>query len=436
MPAEPFTLFPPDADGGPWRAGTDGPTLAEGPDARAALDGVGHAGQPVALALPSRWCLCAAIETAGLPKKNRRQTMAYRLEEKLPLAAEEVVADFIPGPADAAFGVCAAVATVGPVIAALEDDAIPVRHVCPAALLAARNLIEASDGDAALLWQSAGGIDLIRSAAGRPTRWLALPADPAAVALHLGLMADQLDAPLAVRTEAVDPATLAELEKDDRLKLESPGDRSLFAAAAEAGAAALAGRAPWVDLRRDALAAPDPYDRLRPPLTAALVAAAALMLAFCGATLWRAQQNGRFVRQYEADEAAVFREVFPKSPVPVAAAIPRRLEIEQRRVSGPTAAVDGDAPSALRLLNDALSRLPADVRYRLVELRLTPTELFLDGQTRTHGDAATLAAALQKMPYYDVGPPGTERIESADEPAVTFRITGSHAAPKPERGPK
>ena len=60
------------------------------------LKAASYDGESVLLAIPSAWCLCDPVATTGLPARNRRQAMAYRLEEKLPVAAEEVVADFIP----------------------------------------------------------------------------------------------------------------------------------------------------------------------------------------------------------------------------------------------------------------------------------------------------------------------------------------------------
>jgi len=58
------------------------------------------AGATVTLALPSHWCLCARVDVADLPRSSRRQAMLYRLEEQLPLAAEEFVADFVAGGAN------------------------------------------------------------------------------------------------------------------------------------------------------------------------------------------------------------------------------------------------------------------------------------------------------------------------------------------------
>src|SRR5688500_17692659 len=104
--------------------------------AAAALAALGYAGGGVMLALPSAWCLCAAIRLDDLPARNNRQAMTYRLEEKLPLSAEDVVADFLPIAGAAALGVCVDKRTLAPLVQALESRGVAVEAVCPASLLA------------------------------------------------------------------------------------------------------------------------------------------------------------------------------------------------------------------------------------------------------------------------------------------------------------
>lgn len=43
-----------------------------------------------------------------------------------------------------------------------------------------------------------------------------------------------------------------------------------------------------------------------------------------------------------------------------------------------------------------LRRLPTDLRYRLVELRIDGDKLYLEGQTKSHSDAEMLATALRR----------------------------------------
>src|SRR4051812_7997769 len=64
------------------------------PRIASALRTLGRRNEPALLAVPSAWCLAARISLDGLPRGDRR-AMTFRLEEKLPVAAEDVVADFI-----------------------------------------------------------------------------------------------------------------------------------------------------------------------------------------------------------------------------------------------------------------------------------------------------------------------------------------------------
>src|SRR5258706_8319770 len=93
-------------------------------------------GEGVLLALPSSWCLAASISTQGLPRHDRA-AMRFRLEEKLPLAAEAFTADFIEHDASAV-GVCVMNERIVPIVEALEAAGVVVQSVSPAALLAAQ----------------------------------------------------------------------------------------------------------------------------------------------------------------------------------------------------------------------------------------------------------------------------------------------------------
>src|SRR4051812_29685465 len=129
----------------------------------AALKSAGYRGEPVVLALPSAWCLCASVATAGLPRKEHRRAMLYRLGGKLPLAAEDVVADFLPaGPSsEQSLGVCVQKQMVAPLVEAIERNGLSLAAIAPAALFAVQQLLTegtlgrtSTDKPAAILWAS------------------------------------------------------------------------------------------------------------------------------------------------------------------------------------------------------------------------------------------------------------------------------------------
>ncbi len=150
MKSRSYILFP---DIAGWRLGTSdagGATLADvavpadaepGVVAAAvavALKSKGYRGEGIILAIPSSMCLCALTLINGLPAKHRHRAMVYRLEDRLPIAAEEVVADFIAaGPSDEqTLGVCSRRASLAPLVEALEASGLAVAAICPASLLA------------------------------------------------------------------------------------------------------------------------------------------------------------------------------------------------------------------------------------------------------------------------------------------------------------
>src|SRR4051794_20844309 len=191
-----------------WRIGKAGPGGASvsdvpigrsaSPDeaARAVAAALGADAGPrgrsgVLLALPSERCLCASVRVDDLPARDRRLAMVYRLEEKLPLPAEDVVADFIPA-GTSALGVCVEAAYARPLVEALESQGVAVDAICPASLLALqRRLMEiAGRGEAppdAVVWASEGRVELFVLRAGVVRSWSVLSDDPQDLRLHIGL---------------------------------------------------------------------------------------------------------------------------------------------------------------------------------------------------------------------------------------------------------
>lgn len=445
MSARSFILFPAP---GAWRlaATSDGapafhdvaiPAQTADPAALVAetLNRVGYRGEGVMLAIPSRWCLCAPILTSGLPPKHSRTALAYRFEEKLPLPAEEVVADYVA--ADAGEETILAVGVqkevLAPLVEGLERAGVPVERICPASLLAGQYVLTKADAPDALLYpgQSAGEIELLILRNGLPIGWHLLPATPHDLLLHLGFELRQKPAILA----AIDlsPALRDALKTVDGLTVTQIQAPDLSTAAALGSTPVLAGKmSPWVDLRRDALAARDPLRQVRTPLTAAVAAVVLFLLCASAAMIWRASRYDGMTDHYADAQQAVFRKVFPTGPVP--ADVRSRLESEERSLrglSGDSAAPPPDQ-NGLLTLRDILTRLPAEstLRYRVLELRLDRQRFTLDGQAASHGDADRIAAALRKDKSLVVEPPRTEQLPGTGDAAgkgVSFTINGEAA---------
>src|SRR5262249_52682051 len=110
---------------------------AASPTERAQAISAAAKAQQVLLALPATMCLPAPISLEGISPRDRR-AMAFRLEEQLPVAAEEFVCDFMVQ-GKSALAVAAIHAPIRQLIDALESEGISVTSIVPTALLAAKS---------------------------------------------------------------------------------------------------------------------------------------------------------------------------------------------------------------------------------------------------------------------------------------------------------
>lgn len=413
MASPPLVLFPPDALAAePWRLGraVDGqphvaPLVVPGdaaPSAVAAAVAAVGAG-PVTLALPSSLCLSATVDTTGLPRQGRRSALAYRLELALPLAAEDVAADFLQHPRQrSALGIAVAVAIVRPWVDALESAGVTVAAICPAALLAIDR-----PADGLVAWGHGSAVDLFSIVGGQLTNWLTLPAQADDVRLYL---------------PAVEVTATRLIDAPDAVADAIGGVRSSADWSTAATAAVVAGRRPRVDLARDGLAPRGRGTAARRALIGVGLAAVVFAAACSGAMLWRAQA---YQRRADADldrQQQTFRQLFPGRPVP--ADVRSRLGSEARGLVAP-AAEGGTGPSALAVLHGLLAHLPADVRFQLSEVRVADGQFHVEGTVPTWSDADAVAAAVRAGTGVPVDPPQT----SQDGPrAVHFVLTGSTSA--------
>src|SRR5205823_5654772 len=175
-------------------------------------------------------------------------------EERLPLAAEEVVADFISHDGSA-LGVCARLDELRVLVDALESRGVSVQSVTPTALLAVQSLGDV--GESLVLWGEGGHqVNLLSLRNGKPVAWSLLPADVEDLRPHL--IAAEANAPDAprIRAHAID-ASLA-----SAVGAEIVSDDSIETAASRVAADVTAGRLrPWIELRRGPLAAKDSLRR-------------------------------------------------------------------------------------------------------------------------------------------------------------------------------
>jgi hypothetical protein len=396
---------------------------------RQALVAAGCTGRDVVLAIASASCLCASVRARDLPAKDRR-ALLYRLEEKVPLSAEDVVADFVFS-SDGALGVCAVRAELAPLVEALEHRGIPVAAVSPASLLAIQDLLEtgqetAPDDAASLPYDAVmiardGAIELVLLEHGRLCGWCVFSSDPNELLLHLRLETfNGRPPPRHVLAVGLPAETASALSTGMGPTLTEITPATAGDAAAAMAARILSRRSePWVNLRRGL----GRHDRLRPvrgPLRYALAAVSLCLFSACAAMLWRAARYDRLAARYAEEQREVFRQTFPRQSEPLD--VRSRLDSEERGLR----ALSGDASSTpppqgpgLVALRDLLARLPDDVRFRVLELRLDGSSFAIDGQVRSHGDADAIAAAIRANGGFAVDPPRTEQLSASSDGAGT-----------------
>lgn len=379
------------------------------------------------LALPSRWCLPACIDTRGLLRRGRRSAMTYRLEEKLPVDAETFVADFIEHSGQA-LGIAIEIQPIAEILKALEKHEVAVGTIAPIAMLALEQLqIERREnlGDLVLL-ESAHGLDAILLSQDHPTGWHHVPAAPEALRRELNHLTRDCSQPLGTSSVGLtaDNQQIAQQHSGVDLLHEHSTDPAELAGQ-RAHAIAVGGEASMVNLRRDALAQPNRLQQVKRPLGAAAIALAILLFAIGGTAYWRSIQHEQLAEHLEAEQVALFQENFPNQETPAAILARLRSELHQQQgLRGPADDSENqalDTTSALTLLYRVLENLPADLRYRVLELRLDAQDLYLDGQARGHGDAEQIAAGLREPDLWEIRPPRTEQLRDR---GVSFTLTG------------
>ncbi len=415
------------------------PSLASwAAQARELLTQWGYDAQPTVVALPSSWCLAAVISTRDLDRGGRRKAMTYRLEEHLPISSEQVIADYVEFEPGHALGVCAEVSRLRELVDALQGAGIDVRFLCPAAMLAAAHAAARSEQAQGVLLATGGHppssptkYDLIQMQGNMPARWWWLADDQAAVRTHLQASARDLTAPLTVATLGVNGAPTAPLGLDRALRIEIPDLTLEQAAALQAARLLDDSLTPWIDLRRDALAAPARREVYRRPTAALAIAAVLLAACVVGASLWRGEQYRRLTLAHRAEQVELFKAAFPEQRVP--GNIVARLTSERQRLAalgGRDAGSDAHAQlqsiSALEHLATVLRSLPADLRFKLLDLGISGQTIRLDGQALDHAGAEQLAASLRNTGRYEVEPPRTQALRDR---GVSFTFAAKPLAP-------
>jgi len=210
--------------------------------------GAGGAAVRGLLALPAEWCLSASIDLNELPR-NDRKAMLYRLEEKLPLSAETIVADFVES-GERAIGVSVAVERVRALIDVFEERHIIIDSICPVALLAAQ--FDAQSADVLLVAEPDGlQVSILSLADGALHAWNSAPCSVKPIARQLSFLALNQLKGLNIRAIGLDKSVGDELAK--QWQVETSQTTPIEAAVSQADRILGGESTPWIELRRGAV---------------------------------------------------------------------------------------------------------------------------------------------------------------------------------------
>ena len=416
---------------------------------------------PLVVGLTSPWCFGATLSSDGLSRRQRRQGLIYRMEEVLPVDAEAITTDFITAEENV-FGVAVLHAKVKPLLDALEAEGLSVAHFCPTSLLALeahRNAQgnRATDDTTSCYFIATDNksIDIVAMSEGHLKAWRSLTADSELIEAEIQGMPDA--------TENATKTISLGLPNALDWRNESPGEPDpkaindlLKQTTRYAHKILSTGQTPFVDLRRDTLSGQRTWERIGKSASATMAALLLLLVSVGMVNTWNIHRYDRLAERYADTQAALFRETFPGQTVP--SAILSRFRSEAAKAEGLTGR-NGDMPSAATTLQD-LQRLLAGLpdrgpetstsqndhmRFRILELRLEPDRLYLDGQTRSHADADRLAAGLGQQVAYTIEPPRTQNLSASvnagraavsgrstlEEQGVGFTLTGHREVNQP-----
>ncbi len=402
----------------------EGRELPAAADVLHALGEMGHRGEGVCVALPAGMQYWARIESGDLPRRDRRRAMLYRLEEQLPVDAEAMTADFLATDGGRSLGVCVPTERAEALIAPLEQAGLEVTVLCPTALLVAWDRAQGRpELDGVLLAPDQGDLEAVRLAGRRPRAWYAADSlDDLLRMLRADALADTRTEPVSLALVGPRAAELADRLAEDETFRTDQGDPTdpLDVAASAAGLAVEGKGAGWINLRRDARAPANPWARAAGPLRVAAVLLLVLLAGLAGALYWRGEQYRRLAQACRDAQAKRFAALYGNRPVP--AYVPMYLRSELQRLSGVRGAGFDvpDRPCALTTLARVVENLPPAMRVRILELRATPRQVFVDGQVRSHTDAQTIFQALRQEGFGVDAP----RTESLRDRGVGFTIAG------------
>lgn len=407
----------------------------DSPDAEArttfvsALEKSGYQGQGTTLLLSSEQCLAATFPAHTRGAAGRGEALSFALEEHVPLAAEEMVADFLhAGPHVVGVGVDRN--RIFELVERLQQAGVMIESITPAALLAHAQLPTSGHSEHAYLivWQNQDTIDLLLVASRHVTRWNTLPAEADCLAIELRQLEHENKLPKLVLACDLNDVLVQSIRKvAPEAEIQEHAVSLLALAAIHAEQRHLGEVDVGIELAQGQLGACDPLRTLRKSLQAATIALAIFLVVLAICCTWRATRYEALAENITQQKKDLFRQAMPGKRVP--RGVLRRLQREHEQLAGLVGQAAGlpTRESALVSMRDALLALPEDMRFRLLEIVVHQDRVTLDSEVRRHGDADRLAGALRNHGF-EVQPPHTEQVSSK---TVSVRLVAKRTSREP-----
>jgi hypothetical protein len=373
---------------------------------------------PVILALCSQMCLVAEVDQGDLPAgKGRNEAMEYRLEERLPISAEQMAAQWIALPGSRALGICCQADVLVEIVSQLQLHQRVVQAISPAALLAGQWVAARADKtDAALVLpgpDEPAELDLLIVRAGRLEgwQWLGQDQDALAEALREAAQAGPSPVDLLKVGSRID---LPEEVASSVAQVDSTAwqEETTASAAIKMASEFAENQEPlWVNLRthrRMPSRSSAPVDRA---LRIAGVMLTVLLMCLIAGGLLMSRRYEQRAEALAGRQSRLFIKTMDSRNVPLDVAA--RLRSERMRLAGlggRSRAKPQKPTSALAHLQSMLSIVPRDVRFRVTQLEIDPNRIIMTGHARDLLAVEKVTNAVRQAGGYDVEPGETQRL--------------------------
>lgn len=377
----------------------------------------------VTILLGASLCLPACFTCESQRQARSAEALGYRLEEAIPLAAEDVLADF-QRDGLSVFAVATRRAPMEAWVLALGERGLTIDFVTPEASLAWEYHLGIAKGKqhSAAMWQTNHETQLIEFQDRRPIAWQVLSNEPTELRQHLkvqrlGNQTDDQPILLYQPSKTSDASGLGVVDVDHSTihVIEGP---TLRESATKRLSEIRAGRQRVPFDLTPVTGKQSARGPLRLDLAAFQLAIIVLLGSFVFSAWQQLQRAQSKTDQHVMAQEEVFRELFPESRLPVG--VLSRLKSERGKLAGVRGKSEDqvDPISVLPILHRFLSAVPSDMRLRIVSSKIDGEGIDLSGEVREFADADRLAAALRSAGFL-VTPPRTSRLP---DQGVSFRL--------------